>query len=88
LERVTVLVAPRPGTDSTLVAGTVPGAMFLDMAVLEVSGTGIRHLASTGQPFRFLVTEGVHRYVTENALYTEPQTGDMVEETRSRRSRL
>jgi nicotinate-nucleotide adenylyltransferase len=79
LERVTILVAPRPGTDSTFVADSVPGAMFLDMAVLEVSGTEIRHLASTGQPFRFLVTEGVHRYVTEKALYTEPQTGDMVE---------
>jgi nicotinate-nucleotide adenylyltransferase len=81
LERVTVLVAPRPGADSTVVAQRLPGAMFLDMAVLEVSGTDIRHLAATGQPFRFLVTEGVHRYIVDNGLYTKPPTADMVEAT-------
>lgn len=45
LDRVTILVVPRPGTDSTEVAATVPQAVFLDMAVLEVSGTDLRAMS-------------------------------------------
>lgn len=71
LDRATILVAPRPGTDSTMVGELLPDAVFLDMAVLEMSGTEIRHLVASGQPFRFLVTAGVHRYIVENGLYTE-----------------
>jgi nicotinate-nucleotide adenylyltransferase len=77
-ERATVVVAPRPGTDLREVGKLVPDAVFLDMAVLEVSGTGIRHLASTGQPFRFLVTAGVHEYIVENNLYAQGVEDDMV----------
>jgi nicotinate-nucleotide adenylyltransferase len=71
LERVTVLVVPRPGTDSTVVAEMLPDAVFLDMAVLEVSGTEIREMARAERPFRFLVTDRVHSYIHDNNLYTE-----------------
>lgn len=81
LDRATVLVAPRPGTDSTAVAAVVGKAMFLDMAVLEVSGTEIREMARGGQPFRFLVTPGVYEYIIENNLYAEDEGGDMVEDS-------
>lgn len=79
LGRVTVIVAPRPGTDSRAVTDVVPDAIFLDMAVLEVSGTAIRRLSTSGQPYRFLVTPGVHRYAEEHQLYAHPREDDMVE---------
>lgn len=78
LARVTVLVVPRPGTDSTEVARTLPEAVFLDMAVLEVSGTDIRAMARAGRPYRFLVVEPVYRYINDHGLYAEPQDGDNV----------
>jgi nicotinate-nucleotide adenylyltransferase len=81
LQRARVLVAPRPGTDSTAVAVALPDASFLDMAVLEVSGTEIREMAAAGGPFRFLVTEPVHRYIEENRLYAQPGKDDMVRDS-------
>jgi nicotinate-nucleotide adenylyltransferase len=71
LARTTVLVLPRPGTDSMVIADLIPDAVYLDMAVLEVSGTDIRNIARDGQPFRFLVTEAVHEYIAENHLYPD-----------------
>jgi nicotinate-nucleotide adenylyltransferase len=79
LDRATVLVAPRPGTDSTTVAAVLPDAVFLDMAVLEVSGTEIRAMVANGSPFRFLVTDEVHSYIAENNLYAERAGADSVE---------
>ena len=71
LARATVLVLPRPGTDSTSVLEVLPDAQFLDMAVLEVSGTDIRNLCRDSQPFRFLVTGEVHDYIMRNGLYPD-----------------
>lgn len=79
LDRATVLVLPRPGTDSTNVFEILPDAVFLDMAVLEVSGTDIRNLARSGQPFRFLITDAVHAYIRENALYPDRREFDRLE---------
>lgn len=79
LGRVTLLVVPRPGTDSTVVARQVPEAVFLDMAVLEVSGTEIRAMARQGRPFRFLVAEAVYEYVLDNRLYVQGLRADSVE---------
>lgn len=78
LERVTVLVVPRPGVDSEAVMNVVPEARVLDMTVLGVSGTLIRRLASSGDPFRFLVPESVHDYIVEHRLYADPSEGDKV----------
>lgn len=78
LDRVTILVVPRPGTDSTEVAATVPQAVFLDMAVLEVSGTDLRAMSRAGRPFRFLVAEAVYDYILEHRLYADPEERDNV----------
>ena len=78
MERVQVLVVPRRGTDMSEVTRAVPGAEVLEMAFLEVSGTAIRGQASTGGPFRFLVTEPVHRYIEQEQLYTQSGRGDIV----------
>ncbi len=80
LDRATVLVVPRPGTDSTSVAVVLPDSVFLDMAVLEVSGTEIRAMARNGSPFRFLVTDEIYRYIGENNLYAEAVGADSVED--------
>lgn len=77
-QRATVVVAPRPGTDSIKVAEVIPDAEFLDMAVLEVSGTEIRAMAADGSPFRFLVPWPVYEYIVANGLYTERGETDMV----------
>lgn len=79
LSRVTLLVVPRPGTDSTAVARRVPQAVFLDMSVLDVSGTDIRKMAREGRPYRFLVAEPVYQYIQENLLYAQRDGADNVE---------
>ena len=78
IERVSVVVAPRPGTDTREVSSVVPDATILEMPLLEISGTAIRHAAATGRPYRYLVTEPVHRYISDNHLYTEGTRSDIV----------
>lgn len=78
LERVTLLVVPRPGSDFGEVAASVPQAVLVDMAVLEVSGTDIRAMSRAGKPFRFLVTDPVYDYIQEHRLYAEDLGGDNV----------
>lgn len=76
--RATLLVVPRPGVDSTVVGEMLPEAVFLDMAVLEISGTEIRDMARRGAPFRFLVPEPVYDYITAHDLYAEGGADDRV----------
>ena len=76
--RATIVVVPRPGTDSTAVALDLPQAVFLDMSVLEVSGTDIRAMAREGRPYRFLVAESVYRYIEDKRLYVNPGEADNV----------
>ena len=78
VDRVSVLVVPRPGTDAREVQSVIPQAVFLDMAVLEISGTEIREMAQIGEPFRFLVPLAVHDYIEALELYTEPGGDDRV----------
>lgn len=79
LERSTILVVPRPGTDSTLVARELPEAVFLDMAVLEISGTDIRSMAGSGRPYRFLVADAVYEYIESHDLYAQSPGRDNLE---------
>ncbi|MGH8945222.1 MAG: nicotinate-nucleotide adenylyltransferase [Acidimicrobiia bacterium] len=74
----TILVLPRPGVDSTVVGQLIPEAVFLDMALLEISGTEIREMAMRGAPFRFLVTEPVHHYIVIHGLYAQNTSDDRV----------
>ena len=78
VDRVSLLVVPRPGTDAREVQSKLPEAVFLDMAVLEISGTEIREIAQLGEPFRFLVPLAVHDYIDALGLYAEPGGDDMV----------
>lgn len=78
LGRVRVVVAPRPGTEMADVAAVVSEPIVLEMASLQISGTAIRRAAGTGQPYRFLVTEPVHRYIEGHHLYTQAGEGDNV----------
>ena len=78
IERARVAVVPRPGVDSMAVREVLPAASFVDMAVLEVSGTDIREMAAAGRPYRYLVTEPVYRYIEAHGLYTERREFDSV----------
>ncbi|HEY6627507.1 MAG TPA: nicotinate-nucleotide adenylyltransferase [Acidimicrobiia bacterium] len=78
LDRASLLVVPRPGTDAREVQAILPEAVFLDMAVLEISGTEIREMAAIGEPFRFLVPLAVYDYIESVGLYAEPGGDDMV----------
>jgi nicotinate-nucleotide adenylyltransferase len=78
VDRVSLLVVPRPGTDARDVQAVAPDAVFLDMAVLEISSTEIREMAALGEPFRFLVPLAVHDYIESLGLYAEPEGDDMV----------
>lgn len=67
LERVTVLMAPRPGDHVFDDAH----ANRIDMGLLDVSATDIRSRIEQGRPFRYLVTEPVYGYIRANDLYTK-----------------
>ena len=80
-QRATILVVPRPGTDSMSVPEVIPDAVFIDMAVLEVSSTEVRNLTRDSQPCRFLVTEPVHHFITINNLYPDRREIPRVEDS-------
>ena len=80
-ERATILVVPRPGTDSTIIADLIPNAAFIDMAVLEISSTEIRNLTRDSQPCRYLVPEVVHEFITENDLYPDRRKTPRVDDS-------
>ncbi len=81
MERARFLVLPRPGSDAMVAASNLPGAEVLDMATLDISGTMIRRMAREGRPYRYLVPEPVHQYISENNLYTKGEIRDSVRET-------
>jgi len=78
VDRSTILVMPRPGTDPRSVGEAVPGALLLDMAPLDVSATAIRKMAGSGEPYRFLVHAAVYEYIEANHLYAQTRSGDRV----------
>lgn len=70
LDRATLAVAPRDGTAKERVAASVGGGFVsLDMVELDISGTVIRERIAMGRSARFLVRDGVWRYMTGNGLY-------------------
>ena len=81
LDRATILVVPRPGTDSVEVMSVVPKATFLDISVLEISGSEIRSMAANGEPFRFLVTGEVHSYIQNEGVYPKTHNADSVSDS-------
>lgn len=71
VERAQVAVVPRPGTDRTVVEEAVPGVVWLDMPMLDVSGTEIRARVAAGKSVRFLVADPVWEYIESEGLYRE-----------------
>ncbi|NND13620.1 MAG: nicotinate (nicotinamide) nucleotide adenylyltransferase [Acidimicrobiia bacterium] len=69
LDRVSVAVAERPGTDRRSVERAIGGVEWLDMPLLPVSGTQLRARAAAGGSIRFMVRESVWDYIVTNALY-------------------
>ncbi len=70
LERVTLAVAPRPGTTRIEVEqGVGAPLVWLDMPLVNVSGAAIRARARQGKSIRFMVPEAVWEYVAEHRLY-------------------
>lgn len=69
VERATIAVLPRPGTDQMPVEAAAPSLVWLDMPKLEVSGTEIRRRAAQGLSVRFLVADPVWRYIEGQGLY-------------------
>lgn len=77
VERARIAVAPRPGVTRSEVEEAAGPVVWLDMPELRVSGTDIRRHAASGGSVRFLVREGVWRYLTEHRLYV-PNSGAAV----------
>ena len=69
LERVSVAVAERPGTDRSAVERAIGPVDWLDMPLLPVSGTQLRARAAAGGSIRFMVRESVWEYIVANRLY-------------------
>ncbi|MGA7271092.1 MAG: nicotinate-nucleotide adenylyltransferase [Acidimicrobiia bacterium] len=70
MNRTTLAVAPRAGTSRERVASAVSGEyVWLDMVELDISGTLIRERLMAGRSARFLVRDGVWRYMTDHQLY-------------------
>lgn len=69
LDRVTVAVVPRPGVERAAVWRAVPGAVWLDMPELAISGTDLRRRARRGESIRFYVREAVWQYIVDRGLY-------------------
>lgn len=78
VERAGIVVVPRPGFDLAAVAATLPEAMVLDMAAVDISSTSIRERAAAGRPYRFLVTPEVHEYIESKRIYAQSRSGDRV----------
>ncbi len=68
-----LIAATRPGFDLSKLAERIPGARErlhpMEIPMLAISSTQIRARVARGAPIRYLVPEGVVRYVAEHGLY-------------------
>jgi nicotinate-nucleotide adenylyltransferase len=70
VKRARIVVAPRPGVDRSVVESAVDTEFtWLDMPLLDISGTLVRERLRAGNSIRFLVGDAVWRYVVDNDLY-------------------
>jgi nicotinate-nucleotide adenylyltransferase len=69
------IAATRPGFDLDSLVNQVPGAAGrvhrMDIPALAISGSDLRGRVARGAPIRYLVPDGVVRYISEHALYTQ-----------------
>jgi nicotinate-nucleotide adenylyltransferase len=70
MARAALAVVPRPGTDPAEVEQAIDGPfIWLDVPLLDISGTMLRQRSRAGGSIRFLVRDAVWRYVIEHDLY-------------------
>ena len=68
-ERAEIAVAPRLHTSPGVVADAVGDVTWLDMPLLDISGTDIRRRAIEGRSVRFLVRDRVLDYMHDHQMY-------------------
>jgi len=69
-DRASIAVVPRPGTEPAAVEKAVEVPFtWLEVPLLDISGTTLREQARGGGSIRFLVRDAVWRYVIEHDLY-------------------
>ena len=69
-----IAVAPRPGTSKESVEEAVGGRVavaWLDVPILDISGTELRRRAAAGYSLRFLVPPPVLEYIDRFGLYSD-----------------
>ncbi len=69
LDLVTVAVLPRPGTQQSEVEEAAGRVRWIDMPLLDVSGTELRDRARRGESLRFLVRDPVWAYIETHSVY-------------------
>jgi nicotinate-nucleotide adenylyltransferase len=76
VKRASIAVAARPGTDRSEVEDAVESDLtWLEMPLLDVSGTMLRERAQRGGSIRFLVRDAVWQYVVDRGLYVADRGG-------------
>jgi nicotinate-nucleotide adenylyltransferase len=74
------IAATRPGFDLDSLVSQVPGAAGrihrMEIPALAVSGSDLRGRVARGAPIRYLVPDGVARYIHEHGLYRPPAGSD------------
>lgn len=68
-ERAEIAVVPRLHTNRAGVEAVAGPVTWLDMPILEISGSSIRERARGGQSVRFLVRDRVYEYMVAHGLY-------------------
>jgi nicotinate-nucleotide adenylyltransferase len=74
-----LVVAPRLGAKDlqhleTEIPGLLDKVIQLDMPVIGISSSGIRHRIAQGLPIRYLVPPEVQKYITEQKIYPTSAT--------------
>ena len=76
--RASIAVVPRPGTDPDAVEAAIDVPFtWLDVPLLDISGTMLRERSRAGGSIRFLVRDPVWRYVIEHDLYVAERTSPL-----------
>lgn len=68
LEHYRIMVYPRPGTADCSLAKH-PNVTLVDVPMMDISSTYIRQQIAARRDVRYLLTEPVHRYLTEMHFY-------------------
>ena len=80
LAQAEFIAATRPGFDLDRLVSQVPGAPGrvhrMEIPALAISSSDIRARAARGAPIRYLVPDGVARYIHKHALYRPPAAAE------------